>query len=194
VAAHNARIFLPVVMHPHEYGIFELPESTTASDSLRIHNMEAPEEDDIDLLFYGSSWGYASYYLYGSLVIHLNAREGGIMATNPIQWRFLAADLAATQAETIVIHTNFPPMYFGNRTEFQLFHRLVRDLADAGRNIFVVSTGGQNSWTFLWDGVRYINLEYEYEYEQLVHLAILRLRFNVYGMYYSVERVLMDGS
>ncbi|MCL2170072.1 MAG: phosphodiester glycosidase family protein [Defluviitaleaceae bacterium] len=197
VAAHNTRLFVPIEMHPYLPAYANLPESDTARDSSRRQYLDVPNYGEFDLLFLGAARGLQSYYRANVLTIHIDASHGGIARTNPAGWGYLAAVLERTTARDIIIQTNYRPMYFTNRTEFGLFHNLMRGLADSGRNVFVVSVGGEASWVHLWDGVRYVNLAYYYRqyygyyygYYYLLEMTALRLRIGVDSLYYAIEEV-----
>jgi len=132
---------------------------------------------------------------FGSLVIHdINLMQisipTGATAVNTYQWSRLRDALAASTMDNIVIHTNTSPLSFASAHEFALFHDILVEQAQAGRNIFVVSNGGSTTSIELRDGVRYINLAALFVGANVnTDFSILRLRFGTDGMQYGLERI-----
>jgi len=178
VAAHNARAFIPILLNPYNDDIYGLPASDLASDALRRFGMEAAAYNELDLLFYGEVEGYQSFYQHGVLTVQMDSAQSGLVAQNPLQWGSLNFDLRFSEAETIVIRMNHMPLQFSNTVEFGLFHRLLREQVEAGRNIFVVSTSGENSFAYTWDGIRYVNIAQYY--------GLFTLRLTPSAIYYEV--------
>jgi len=133
---------------------------------------------------------YAAIAANNMYVIQMMGGAGGFAATGAAQWGRLPVNLAGATSNNIVIHTNLSPLNFRHAQEFQLFHNLLREQADAGRNIFVVSNGGSSATIDIRDGVRYINLPAKQLADSLnPEFSILRFRLSGDDISYSLERV-----
>ena len=123
-------------------------------------------------------------------VIQLNGANGGFAATNPAQWGRLRNYLAIAAVDNIVIHTNLSPLNWRNDQEFRLFHQIMTEQLDLGRNVFVISNGGRTTDIELRDGIRYINLPTLFDGAELnTEFSILRMRFEQGDVRYSLERI-----
>ena len=189
IAAHNARAFLPINLDQYAYPTYNIPQSDVAQDNRRVYSMHTLIDSEREVWLHGQVDAYFSYYWYDVFMAQIVSSSRGIMAHNPAAWAHLTYDLANTQAHNIVIHTNFTPLYFANSTEFQMFHRLMRELADNGRNVFVVSAYGEHNWVHLWDGVRYVNIAHQYYDEYLEYSGIFTLRLMGSNILYNLEMI-----
>ena len=189
VAAHNARAFIPITLNPDAETFPEVPQSDVASDSRRVYTMHPRMYGEGEIWLHGQVEAYFSYLWYDVFIAQIVASGRGILAHNPYAWLHLVNDVSQTDSRYIVIHTNFSPLYFENATEFQMFHRLMRDLADTGRNVFVVSAQGEYNWTHNWDGVRYINLAHHYYDDYLYQSGIFTLRLMENDFLYNLEMI-----
>ena len=193
VAAHNARAFIPIVPNPYADVVFGMPQSDRARDSLQREYLPALAENEREIWYLGRGLVHLSYYWYDNFVIHVDAGERGLVATDPALWGYLTTRLAQTNAQNIVVRTNLPRLTSAPNLEIQMFHSLLRELADAGHNVFVVSASGAANFSYLRDGVRYINLAHHYEYYYgsyyLRHSGIFTLRIAPEEIYYTVEMI-----
>lgn len=106
----------------------------------------------------GSAYGKAE--AQGVYVINLQANADGIRAANSHQWIDLVSDLQNRAEANLVISISRPvfgPNGFTDKMESELFHELLVEQVEQGKNIFVVQSDGENNYT-LKDGVRYITL------------------------------------
>jgi hypothetical protein len=106
----------------------------------------------------GSAYGKAQ--ADGVYVINLQATADGIRAANSTQWTQLIRDLDQRPEPNIIISISRPVFGtdgFNDKMEAELFHSLLVDQMENGKNVFVVQSDGKNSAT-LKDGVRYITL------------------------------------
>ncbi|MCL2236556.1 MAG: phosphodiester glycosidase family protein [Defluviitaleaceae bacterium] len=181
-----------------------IPVGSVARDSLRRDFVTPPAYGEFDVVFgegitdstarntFGQPRGFAMHPSDNLLIMELNAENGGIMQSGAYQWTHLTRHLEQTNASTIVLHMNRPHQQFSNNAELRLFRQLVEEQARLERDIFVVSTYGQQLSVDVVEGVRYINLPEPYDPESELlnaHFALLRLRFGANGVHYSVERV-----
>ncbi|MCL2350054.1 MAG: phosphodiester glycosidase family protein [Defluviitaleaceae bacterium] len=190
-------------------GTVVLPPDTRAADSLRRWYFEAflPGEHDIVIseisaeLYSTHVIAYAENYSVLTtsdlLIVQMDAGTNSFTSSGAAQWGRMNEHLQTTTARNIVIHSNLSPLNFRNNTESQLFHDMMSQMADNGRNIFVVSHDGSRPASIqLIDGVRYINLPYihgdDYTYS---HFAVLRLRLGgVQGLHYTMEWLFDSGN
>lgn len=181
-----------------------VPIGSVARDSLRRDFVNAPVYGEFDVVFgegiddftayatFCRPTGFARSQMSDLLVLEFNAENGGIMQSGAYQWTHLSRYLEQNTRNTIVIHTNLPHQRFANHAELRLFRQLMEEQASLGRNVFVVSVYGQNLSVDVVEGVRYVNLPRVYNPENELlnaQFALLRLRFDSLGVYYSVERV-----
>ncbi|MGM0396001.1 MAG: hypothetical protein ACQEP4_03005, partial [Bacillota bacterium] len=106
----------------------------------------------------GSLYGKAQ--AEGVYVVNLQANSDGIRAANSSQWTQLVTDLQSRTEKNLIISVSRPvfgPNGFNDKMEADLFHELMVEQMENGRNVFVVQSGGVNSYT-LKDGVRYLTL------------------------------------
>ncbi len=106
----------------------------------------------------GSTYGRAQ--ADGVYVINLQATADGIRSANSSQWTQLITDLKTRPEPNIIVSISRPvfgPDGFNDGKEAELFHSLLVDQMERGKNVFVVQSDGRNSHT-LKDGVRYITL------------------------------------
>ncbi|MCL2376048.1 MAG: phosphodiester glycosidase family protein [Defluviitaleaceae bacterium] len=145
---------------------------------------------DLDIPTHLLTNSFASTEINNIAYIRMFARNSGFTAANGYQWGHLQRDLANSSKENIVIHTGVSPLEFTNWFERDIFHDIVAEQAAAGRNVFVISNGGNHTTAELRDGVRYINLASlfigPYRNDDF---AVLRFRFDQGGLQYTLERI-----
>ena len=85
---------------------------------------------------------------------------GGIRQTSASQWNMLKQSLEMAQANNIILVMSRNPLtQFNDAREGQALHDYLKDYkAKTGKNIFVVTTGGQTKEVRLEEGIRYIRL------------------------------------
>jgi hypothetical protein len=139
-----------------------LTESLSASSiGVQIGNMTTEFKGAIShtsTLNGGSTYGKAQ--AEGVYVINLQAHADGIRAANGNQWVQLVSDLENRSEPNIIISVSRPvfgPNGFNDKMEADLFHELMVEQMENGKNVFVVQSGGDNNYT-LKDGVRYVTL------------------------------------
>ncbi|WP_422485122.1 phosphodiester glycosidase family protein [Gudongella sp. DL1XJH-153] len=139
-----------------------LTESLSASSiGVQVGNMTSEFKSAIShtsTINGGSTYGKAQ--AEGVYVINLQAHADGIRAANGNQWVQLVSDLQNRSEPNIIISVSRPvfgPNGFNDKMEADLFHELMVEQMENGKNIFVVQSDGENSYT-LKDGVRYLTL------------------------------------
>ena len=139
-------------------GVVELPESTVNQDLLWARQ-------GIDVLAGGDRYSFFvpargsnpfySVNTWSSFAIVTLPTIGGSIQSE--YWSRFMNDIRETDARDIVVMMEISPAGFGRRQEFELFHRAMTELANAGKRVFVV-TPGTNTSSNVRDNVRYIEL------------------------------------
>lgn len=120
----------------------------------------------------------------------LTAANGGITATDPTQWKNLAADLNRTgYNSTIVLVMDRTPSDFSSAAEADYFRALLREYVEQGKQVFVISCYNRGYWSSQKDGVRYINLPNLWLADGTVNGNYTMLRFRVQNGEVSYETV-----
>jgi len=146
--------------------------------------------NDTDVFSQSHPSAYNVMFINNLHVIQMTARNGGFAASSLIQWARLQNDLNLAPTNNIVIHMDFNPFNFRHGFEFDMFHNLLTEQANLGRNIFVVSNGGNNTTSQILDGVRYINLATLFTGSNLnTDFTMLRFRVTEDSITYSLEQI-----
>ena len=133
--------------------------------------------------------GYTAYDYQSVGVFHMTASEGGFFSTDVDQWRRFTADVLAIGQQNLIIVLDKNPLDFAQPKEAELFHEILKELRQTGRNIIVVSAEGSSSWATAKDGVRYINLGSLFKEDGSVNenFGMLRVRVTGSGMVYDLQ-------
>ena len=133
-----------------------IPQSTQFHDPLRGSFASVPGISPLDFGIPQDAV-YMSFNWHNFSVTTIAANQGGISATDRIQWSRFMQDIRARDPEYVVILMDANPLNFRQRMEFELFHLAMQELRDEGRLIFVVSATGEETVLTMRDGVRYID-------------------------------------
>lgn len=104
--------------------------------------------------------GYSDVAFKDIEFIFAGTDGGGIRQTSASQWNMLKQSLEMAQANNIILVMSRNPLtQFNDAREGQALHDYLKDYkAKTGKNIFVVTTGGQTKEVQLEEGIRYIRL------------------------------------
>jgi hypothetical protein len=82
------------------------------------------------------------------------------------------------------------PSDFSDNLEAELFRSVLKDITDAGRDVFVVSSSGTTCWKSVKDGVRYINLPSLFTSDGKLNsdFRILKLEFGTDSVTYELTK------
>ena len=101
---------------------------------------------------------YAVYDKNGAVLINVFAQNGGIKDTLASQWQHIKSDAVNSQNKNVIIFMDLAPSKFNDGDEAELFNSMLQDIAEAGKNVFVLySNTGEYSLT-VDNGIRYISL------------------------------------
>jgi len=91
-------------------------------------------------------------------ILTMTGAKGGLLATDPNQWRRFSADIDGMNPSCIVIETDVNPFNYAHPKEFELFHEALAGYQAQGKQVYVISKQGLETTTRIKDGIRYINI------------------------------------
>jgi hypothetical protein len=144
---------------PHAAGV---PQGTRFRDRLQTHGdfVGVPGGGSHTLEVPAAAGSFRSSREGNMVILNLVANASGL--TERRQWDWVMRDVRRTDPEHVVILINENPLDFPPLVR-ELFHEMMRALAEQGRLVFVASATGEADGAHgpqlsLRDGVRYINL------------------------------------
>lgn len=194
------KIDLAVAKNPESFDITILPSITVAQDkrpanyaqiqqsafdgfkknaSLGIFLGDANVEAAQGTIKYSSNYRMDQYSNVG--IIEMTAKNGGLRNTNSSQWKVFEKDINAIEKDHILIVLDKNPLSFADAKEKELFQRIVEQVYNKGKSVFVVSTGGTMTWVTVKNGVRYINLGSLFNADGTANNNFKMLRLRVTG-------------
>ncbi|MDR3238609.1 MAG: phosphodiester glycosidase family protein, partial [Clostridiales bacterium] len=139
-----------------------LPQAQRYVDPWLADLNGAPEGGAFDLEWTGAALKENQPYQFtireSAAVLHLSGAKGGLAASNPEQWTWLAQDLSGVNASVLIVTLDRNPFDFSNPKEFELFHQALVQQKEKGKKVLVVSARGANNGGVSKDGIRYISL------------------------------------
>ncbi|MCL2603117.1 MAG: phosphodiester glycosidase family protein [Defluviitaleaceae bacterium] len=135
----------------------EIPRGSFFADPMQTHGaftgIPGGGRHVFDLTFVTQAYRFR--YEDDMAIIRLTANASGL--TDRRQWEYVMRDVRAVDAHHVVIMPGIDPSAFPPLV-YELFHAMVRTLADEGRLVFVVSPSPESAEVSLAlrDGVRYI--------------------------------------
>ena len=91
-------------------------------------------------------------------ILNMYAEYGGFFQTLKNQWSRFQQDALNTQNKNILVVLDKDPSTFRDARETEVFETALAEVAAAGKNVFVLYCGAQESTVTAKDGVRYIAL------------------------------------
>ncbi len=88
----------------------------------------------------------------------ISAEKGSISATNPSQYASMVKDIDEANNQNLIVLTDKTPASFTSLGEGEFFRNLMEGYASEGKNVLVVISSGEEYWSMVKNGVRYINL------------------------------------
>lgn len=133
---------------------------------------------------------YAVYYKDNVTLINMTAVKGGFRATYAGQWQRFKNDIMQSSNKYVVLFMDTTPSDFSDNLEAELFRSVLKDITDAGRDVFVVSSSGTTCWKSVKDGVRYINLPSLFTSDGKLNsdFRILKLEFGTDSVTYELTK------
>lgn len=128
---------------------------------------------------------------YGVSVVMMTAKNGGFRTTNPAQWLTFKNDINQAGNQAVVMVMDKTPSAFTDPLETMLFCSILSEMQSEGKNIFVVSASGEQSWFHLKDGVRYVNLPDLFLEDGTINnnFTMLKLRIEGGEMTYQMSKI-----
>lgn len=112
-------------------------------------------------------------------IVQLTASKGGLRATFAAQWLSFKSDVLNSPNKNVIFIMDKTPSNFSDAMEAALFQSALNDIREAGKTIFIVSTGGSQAWNTVKDGVRYINLPNLWQEDGSMNPQFKMLKFKV---------------
>ncbi|NLI89973.1 MAG: hypothetical protein GX366_06155 [Epulopiscium sp.] len=138
---------------------------------------------------------FSTYEFNNTQVIHLGTNSGGVVKTNPGQWKDFKNALNNSKCDHIIITMNKDPFStngFKDAREGALFHDILAKHVEAtGKNVVVAIADGYDTDVYIRDGVRYMYTNGLMTVDDNIGKAN-KVRFRISGdeMKYSIEPVL----
>lgn len=128
------------------------------------------------------------------LIVNFDSRKGTLRLSNSYQYTHIKDSIMNTDKSNVIITTQKPlwgDWSFTDQEEADVLHKLLVDLKDKGKNVFVVH-GGYYNTNELIDGVRYIGLDIRAEKNQeaLNNISVINFFVNGSNVSYSREYIL----
>ncbi len=107
------------------------------------------------------------------------AKNGSFLDTNKEQWKNFVSDAERSEKQHIIVvmDKNLAPLM--KKKEIEMFQDELVKFKKAGKNVFVVSTEGQDTTTRIIDGIRYINLGPLFNEDGTLNKDFRVLRFRI---------------
>lgn len=157
-------------------GVFEAFKNNSA---LGIFAGDANIEGGTGIIKYSNSYNVSEYSNVG--IVQMTAKNGGLKNTNQEQWKVFENDILALNKDHIIIIIDRNPLNFTDVKEKELFQSVMEKIQDTGKNIFIVSSEGNTSWSTINNGIRYINLGSLFNKDGSVNPNFKMLRFRLSG-------------
>ena len=117
--------------------------------------------DRIKVPFAEASNGYSYFKNNNTLFIQLDDTKNSLRVPDANQWLWLKEVLKKSNEKNIIISLSKPifgEYGFTDKLEAELFHEILTEYSDLGKNIFVIQ-GSNRTDVVLKDGIRYIEVE-----------------------------------
>ena len=102
--------------------------------------------------------GYSVSEKENITLINMFAKYGGLKNTQKDQWLKFKTDAINAKNKSIIIVIDRGLDAFSDKAEADLFRSALKDISDAGKNVFVVYANATTYQAVFRDGVRYISL------------------------------------
>ena len=132
--------------------------------------------------------GYSVSHKDGITLINMTAKNGGLRSTQKEQWLKFKADAINAKNKNVIIMLDRNLDSFSDKEEATLLRSALKDVSDAGKNVFVVYTNATTYQAVFRDGVRYISLPNLW-YNGKVNNEYRMLRFKANGDIIKFEAI-----
>jgi hypothetical protein len=134
----------------------------------------------------------SSYYAIGVnnvSIIKASASNGYFWSTTPAVWTKLNEDINNSGSKHVLFITDIDILGDEGNKEFELLKTELIKFSDAGKNVFVISTGANTTSTNIVSGIRFINVADLFNNEILnKDFRIVRFRINGDSIYYDLQK------
>lgn len=135
--------------------------------------------DSIETIKWNSS--YQFYSKDNVSIVQLTAAQGGLRNTMAAQWLSFKNDVLNSPNKNVIFIMDRTPNSFSDIMEGALFNSALNDIREAGKTVFLVSSGGDTAWTSVKEGIRYINLPNLWNADGSVNQNFKMLKFKING-------------
>jgi len=135
---------------------------------------------------------YSAIDYNNTKVIFAGTDKGGIRITNANAWLSIKKDMEETTAKNIILIMSQNPLtQFDDTQEGLAFHKYLKTQRETtGKNIFVVSTGGNEKEVRIEDGIRYIrNNGLSVASDNLQDCSYTKFKLVGNEIYYTFEKI-----
>lgn len=127
-----------------------------ANLSVFVGKNDIAMENPVETIHWNS--GYHFYDKGNVSIVQMTAAAGTLRTTNTWQWQAFKNDVLKSAGKHVIFILDKSPGGFTDQMEADLFREVLQELDQAGKNIFVVSSGNGSSWDVVKEGIRYIHL------------------------------------
>lgn len=157
----------------------KVKSAVESNSNLAIYAGKTDMTPSIDAVQWNGEYQFQNKY--GVSVVMMTAKNGGFRATNPAQWLSFKNDINQAGNHAVVMIMDKTPSAFTDPLETMLFCSILSEMQAEGKEIFVVSASGEQSWCNLKDGVRYVNLPDLFLEDGTVNSNFTMLKLRVEG-------------
>ncbi|HCT64396.1 MAG TPA: hypothetical protein DIC60_03850 [Lachnospiraceae bacterium] len=124
---------------------------------------------------------YKVYNKNNVTLVNMFAKYGGFAKTKKTQWSSFKNDVLSTNNKNVIFFMDVAPSDFYDADEEALFQSALKNIADTGKNVFVISNSQSNYSLKVNDGVRYISLPQLWKANGEINKNFVTLRFKLNG-------------
>lgn len=154
-------------------------EKFKRNSALGIFAGDANVEESKGVIKYSSTYKINEYS--NVAIVQMTAKNGGLRNTFAEQWQVFETDLNNLDKDNILLIIDRSPLNFTDQKEKELFKEIMEKIYNTGKNIFIISSGGNSNWITIENGIRYINLCPLFNQDKTANQNSKVLRFRISG-------------
>lgn len=124
---------------------------------------------------------YKVYNKNNVTLVNMYAKYGGFVQTKKSQWLSFKNDVINANNKNVIFFMDLAPSDFYDEDEEELFQSALKDIADTGKNVFVISNSQSSYSLTVKEGVRYISLPQLWKATGEINKDFVTLRFKLNG-------------
>lgn len=124
---------------------------------------------------------YKVYNKNSVTMVNMYAKYGGFVQTKKSQWASFKNDVINANNKNVIFFMDLAPTDFSDKREEALFQSALKEIADTGKNVFVISNSQSSYSLTVKDGVRYISLPQLFKSNGEINKNFVTLRFKLNG-------------